>query len=407
MKILLIISGSIAAYKSLDLISSLKKQNHQVTCVMTQSAQRFISPLVVTSISGQKIYTDLFHEEEGVTMSHINLSREHDVILVAPATANIIAKMANGLADDLASNVLLASDKPVYVAPAMNVKMWGHSATQYNIRKIEKYGAKLIGPASGMLACGEEGFGRLEEIEAIIDTIHHESNNNLHLRGKTALVTSGPTVEAIDPVRYISNYSSGKQGYAIAESLMREGAEVTLITGPSHIDIPTGISNVIKINTAQQMLEASCDVLPVDIAICAAAVSDWRVKSYMNHKIKKKNSTSPPELELTENPDILRTLSNHYNRPQLVIGFAAETDNLIAEAKEKIHKKNCDWIVANDVSNPESSFGSDTNKVCIIDRDNTEKWPLTSKKIVADSLVKRIIKHFSKEEHSHNVITMD
>lgn len=398
MKILLIISGSIAAYKSLDLISTLKKNHHEVTCVMTKSATEFITPLAVTSVSGAKVYSELFYEEEGVSMSHINLSREHDLILVAPATANMIAKMANGLADDLVTNILLAADKPIYVAPAMNVKMWEHPATQYNIRKIEKYGAKLIGPASGMLACGEEGFGRLEEIDAIVDFIHSEFNNTLHLRGKTALVTSGPTIEAIDPVRYISNYSSGKQGYAIAESLTKEGAEVTLITGPSYIDIPAGIHKVIRINSAQEMLEACCDKLPVDIAVCAAAVSDWRVKTYVDSKIKKKNSTVPPELELMENPDILQTLSNHAKRPNLVIGFAAETENLVVEAKAKILRKNCDWIVANDVSKPESSFGSDTNKVYIIDRHNTEKWPLTSKKIVADSLVKRVVKHFTELE---------
>lgn len=397
MNILLIISGGIAAYKSLDLISKLRKNHHNVTPVMTQSACEFITPLAVASISGKEVLTDLFSTKEGEFMHHIHLSRTHDCIVVAPATANIIAKMAHGMADDLASNLLLAANKPILICPAMNTQMWHNHATQRNIKNLRNASVAIIGPESGKLACGETGEGRMADIEDIIDQLDLHFNQVRHLSGKKALVTSGPTIEAIDPVRYLSNHSSGKQGYAIAESLMQAGASVTLITGPTSIPIPNGIDQVIPVRTAQEMLAASLELLPVDIAVCAAAVSDWKIKNYTSYKIKKQRTNNPPQLDLEENPDILHCISTHQHRPELVIGFAAETENVIEHAQEKIKRKQCDWIVANDVSKTETGFGSNNNKVAIIDHHNVEKWPLSSKKIVAESLTKRIMKHFASQ----------
>ncbi|MDX1974807.1 MAG: bifunctional phosphopantothenoylcysteine decarboxylase/phosphopantothenate--cysteine ligase CoaBC [Rickettsiales bacterium] len=389
--VLLIISGSIAAYKSLELIRRLTEQRIQVRAILTKGGAQFITPLSVASLTGQGVYDELWSLKDETEMGHIRLSREADLVVVAPASADLIAKMANGLADDLATATLLANKKPLLVAPAMNTQMWNHPATQRNLKQIEKDGANIIAPGAGMLACGEVGQGRMAEpdtiAEAIIDQLGGVSGGRL-LKNVRALVTSGPTYEAIDPVRFIGNRSSGKQGHAIAEELARQGAQVTLVTGPTGLPEPHGVQ-MIRVTSAGQML-AECErQLPVDVAVFTAAVADWRVETVAVEKIKK--SRQAPSLKLVENPDILQRVATGKQRPKLVVGFAAETESLIKNAEAKRKRKKADWIVANDVSNGKV-FDSDKNKVALITARGNEQWPLMDKEEVAARLVERITK---------------
>lgn len=381
--ILLIISGGIAAYKSLELIRLIKKSGGFVRCILTKGGQQFVTPLSVESLSENPVHTNLWEP-----MDHINLSREADLVVVAPATADIMAKMAHGLADDLASTTLLAANKPIMIAPAMNPEMWQHPATQANLATLAARNIQIIDPATGEMACNETGKGRMPEATELFAEIERFFRPK-PLTGKTAIVTAGPTYEPIDPVRFIGNRSSGKQGYAIAEALRDAGASVTLISGPSSLPTPRGITTV-PVETAQDMLSATLELLPADIAICTAAVSDWTPATPSTQKIKKADNSEPPTLQLTENPDILRTISTHQNRPTLVIGFAAETSDLICNAKKKIKSKNCDWIIANDVSGNDV-FGADDNKVHLITQTTQEDWPKASKHIIAQKLITKII----------------
>tara|TARA_B110000259_G_scaffold65462_1_gene77099 strand:- start:9037 stop:10236 length:1200 start_codon:yes stop_codon:yes gene_type:complete len=392
--ILLIITGGIAAYKSLELIRRLKDQNINVTCILTKSGSEFITPLSVSSLSGNHVYSDLFHLTDENKMGHIELSRAADLILIAPATTNIISKMAYGSCDDLASTILMATNKPVYIVPAMNVRMWHNPATQRNIQTLVEDGVKFIGPDKGDMACGEYGLGRMSETQEIIDTIleHETSLLKQPLKMFSALVTAGPTRELIDPVRYISNKSSGKQGYAIAESLHHMGARTTLITGPTNIPLPIG-PTIIKVNTAEEMLNATEALLPVDIAICAAAVSDYKANHGINEKIKKNGENIT--IDLTENPDILKRIGKrNSSRPSLVIGFAAETSDLLKNANYKLTAKGCDWILANDVSDGKI-FGDDNNKIEFITKHSSHSWEKMSKEKVAEKLSKNIINYFT------------
>jgi len=393
--VLLIISGSIAAYKSLDLIRRLREREVDVRCILTKGGAEFITPLSVASLSGNPVYDELFSLKDEVEMGHIRLSREADVIVVAPASADLIAKMASGKADDLATATLLASNKKILVAPAMNAQMWKHAATQRNLKQIEKDGAVVIAPTAGSLACGEIGAGRMAEPDDIAAVIMKEFLGNQPLKGIKALVTSGPTHEAIDPVRYIGNQSSGKQGHAIAAALAKQGAQVTLVTGPTSLPEPKGVT-VKHVTSAAQMLEACDKALPVDVAVCAAAVGDWRVEKAATGKIKKQ--AAAPVLSLVENVDILEHIGNHpKKRPALVIGFAAETNELLKSASGKRQNKNADWIVANDVSGGKV-FGADENEVTLVTVKGEEKWPLMSKDKVAAKLVKKIISQLGKKK---------
>ncbi|MDJ0683959.1 MAG: bifunctional phosphopantothenoylcysteine decarboxylase/phosphopantothenate--cysteine ligase CoaBC [Alphaproteobacteria bacterium] len=404
-RVLLILSGGIAAYKCLDLIRRLKKRGLDVRCVLTQAAQEFVTPLSVAALSEDKVYSDLFSLTDESEMGHIELSRQADLVVVAPASADILARMAAGVANDLATTVLLATDKPVMAAPAMNVRMWEHPATQANIALLHQRGVTLIGPVEGDMACGEYGYGRMAEPEAIetailahlkLDTISEQALESLALAGKSVLVTSGPTHEPIDPVRYIANRSSGRQGHAIAAALAAAGARVRLVTGPVALPDPLGVETT-HIESAREMLAACENNLPVDVAICAAAVADWRVAEAGDQKIKK-TSGALPSLSLAENPDILATLSKHPDRrPELVIGFAAETEAVVAQASEKRLRKGCDWIVANDVSAEAGVFGGGENQVHIIDETGAEAWPRLSKYDVAEKLTARITAHFAPE----------
>ena len=388
-RILLIISGGIAAYKSLTLIRRLRERNIAVRCVLSVAAAKFVTPLTVGALSGDKVYTDLFSLTDEQEMGHIRLSREADLVVVAPASADLLAKAANGLADDLASTILLATDKPVLIAPSMNTEMWEHPATQRNLAMLAGDGVHRVGPDEGDLACGEIGAGRVAEPDSILATIEAMlANTSSDLASVRALVTSGPTQEPIDPVRYIGNRSSGKQGYAIAQALAALGADVTLITGPTKEPDPLR-ARVIRIQTAEEMLAACLKALPVDVAVCAAAVSDWRASVPANQKIKR--SGKPQHLELIENPDILGRLSAAQpNRPTLVVGFAAETESVIENATKKRLTKGCDWIIANDVSQKSGVFGSTHNKVHVIDEIGVEDWPVASKAVIAERLAARI-----------------
>ncbi|HIE20118.1 MAG TPA: bifunctional phosphopantothenoylcysteine decarboxylase/phosphopantothenate--cysteine ligase CoaBC, partial [Rhodospirillales bacterium] len=351
----------------------------------------FVTPLALGAVSEDKVYQDLFSLTDEDEMGHIRLSREADLVLVAPATANILAKMAHGIADDLASTALMASDKPILCAPAMNVRMWENPATLENLATLAKRGVGFIGPEEGDMACGEWGLGRMSEPDQIADAVEEFFRQELPLNGIRSLVTSGPTLEAIDPVRYLANRSSGKQGHAIATALSRLGAATTLVSGPSHQPDPVGVK-MVKVETAVQMLDACESTLPVDVAILAAAVSDWRVETAEISKIKKGSDKKPPALTLVENPDILATLSAVGNaRPRLVIGFAAETDDVIANATQKRAKKGCDWIVANDVKPETGTFGGDANTVHLITEDGVEDWPTQSKAAVAERLAERVV----------------
>jgi phosphopantothenoylcysteine decarboxylase/phosphopantothenate--cysteine ligase len=397
--ILLIIGGGIAAYKSLDLIRRLRERGMAVRVVMTEAAQKFVTPLSAGAISGDKVFTDLFDPQSEFDVGHIRLSREADLIVVAPATADLMAKLANGHADDLASAVLLATDKKILLAPAMNPRMWGNPATARNVAQLAADGAAFVGPNEGEMAeRGEQGVGRIAEpleIVAAIEGLLAKPKAARPLAGKRVIVTSGPTQEPIDPVRYISNRSSGKQGHAIAAAAATAGADVTLVTGPVALPDPPGVK-VIKIETAQEMLAAVTQALPADVAIFAAAVADWRVTQTQGQKIKK-SGKAPAPLALMENPDILATVAKSTRqRPALVIGFAAETDQVIAHARQKLAAKGCDWIVANDVSPETGVFGGDRNTVHLVTASGIESWPPQSKDQVAKSLVARIAAKLEK-----------
>lgn len=391
-KILLIISGGIAAYKSLELIRLLDQEGIKVLPVMTESAKSFVTPLSVSVISGEKVASHLFDIDSEMDYSHIALSREVDLIVVAPATANILAKIANGLADDLASSILLATDKKVMVAPSMNVKMWEHFATQRNIRQLIENGIDLIGPEKGIMACGEYGDGRMSETKTIFEAIKRELDKNTKkpLLGRKILVTSGPTEESIDPVRYISNRSSGIQGRCIADSLVRLGAQVIFISGPVDISPPAG-PKLIDVTSAVEMQDAVKSNGPYDVAICVAAVSDWRPKNVFNKKLKKDKSKDSLKLEFIKNPDILSDLGESDSRPKLIIGFSAETENVQKNAKQKLEEKKCDWILSNNV-NPETKImGGDETEITLITRAEIKSFPRMSKVDFADLLVERIV----------------
>jgi phosphopantothenoylcysteine decarboxylase/phosphopantothenate--cysteine ligase len=396
--VLLIVGGGIAAYKALELTRLLKKRGHGVRAILTKAGEEFVTPLSLSSLTGEKIYQDLFSLTDEAEMGHIQLSRSADLVVVAPATADLMAKAANGLANDLASTALLATDKPVLMAPAMNVRMWWHAATQRNLARLRADGVSFVGPDEGDMACGEFGLGRMAEPEAIAQAIGAAlgaQDAAKPLAGLTALVTSGPTHEPIDPVRYIANRSSGKQGHAIAAALAAAGAKVTLVSGPVSIPSPPGVM-VVPVETAREMLNAAERALPVDIAVCAAAVADWRAASDAVQKIKKAGH-APEPLVLVENPDILATLSRHpFRRPKLVIGFAAETENVVDHARAKLARKGCDWIVANDVSPATGNMGGDSNTVHLITGGSDESWDAMPKGDVAKNLVARIAGHFAK-----------
>ena len=394
-KILLIVSGGIAAYRSLDLIREIKRRGDDVTCVLTKSATKFVQPLSFASLSQNKVYTDLFDIENESKIGHIKLSRDADLIVLAPATANILAKMVHGISDSLATSILLANNKPLLIAPSMNVKMWNNPATIENIKSLKKNGHIFVGPDDGEMACGEVGSGKMSKVEEIYKEISYLINS-APLKGKKALVTSGPTIEPIDPVRFISNRSSGKQGHAIASLLSKLGAETHLITGPVNIPYPDNVK-VTEINTANEMLKACMSSLPVNISIFAAAVSDWKVVNQSSKKIKKsKNKNSDMNILLEQNPDILRTISeNNKNRPELVVGFTLETENLIKSARSKMIEKSCDWIIANNhIQNNESVFDNNMNEVSFLTNNHEENWGLISKKNVAEKLCNKIIDYF-------------
>jgi len=394
-RILLIISGGIAAYKGPDLVRRLCERGATVRCVLTASGAKFVSPLALSVVSEDNVYQELFLLNDESEIGHIELSRDADILLVAPATANILAKMAQGQADDIATTVLLATDKPVIVAPSMNIRMWEHVATQANLATLEARGVTTFGPAEGDMACGEYGMGRMLEPIEIADALEAFFHDGGRLSGRRALVTSGPTLEAIDPIRYIANRSSGKQGHAIANALAQLGTATTLISGPTREPDPTGV-RVIHVESARQMLQACEGTLPVDVAVFAAAVSDWRVAMEASGKIKKQSGEAVT-LELIENPDILATISSAgTRRPRLVVGFAAETDDVIDNAARKLETKGCDWIIANDISKTAGTFGSVDNTVHLISRDGIEDWPRLSKSTVAERLANRIAQHLSE-----------
>ena len=402
-RILLIIGGGIAAYKSLELIRRLRDQGASVRCVLTQAGAEFVTPLSLGTLSGDKVYTDLFDLTDTATIGHIELSRDADLLVVVPATADLLAKMSAGLAGDLATTLLIATDKPVLVAPAMNVRMWTHRATQRNVEQLMADGIHFVGPNDGDMACGEFGPGRMAEPAEILAAIdahfsENEFSGNPPLKGRRILVTSGPTHEPIDPVRYLANRSSGKQGHAIATALARMGADVTLVSGPTNLTAPTGV-NLKRVETAREMLAACEAALPADVAICAAAVADWRVDIDATQKIKKEAGAATPSLTLVENPDILATISKmKKGRPALVIGFAAETEKVIEHAVAKRARKGCDWIVANDVSPESGVMGGDLNTVHLISDGGQEDWPLLPKQAVAERLARAIAAHFEPKK---------
>ncbi|MFT3732772.1 MAG: bifunctional phosphopantothenoylcysteine decarboxylase/phosphopantothenate--cysteine ligase CoaBC [Hyphomicrobium sp.] len=392
--ILLIIGGGIAAYKCLELIRRLRDRGHRVRAVMTKSAQQFVTPLSVGALTNERVLTDLFNLDEEREIGHIRLARDPDVIVVAPATANLLARMAGGHADDLATAVLLATDKPVLVAPAMNPAMWRNKATQRNVTQLKADGIRFAGPAVGEMAeRGEAGPGRLVEVPELIAAIESifegEAETSGALAGRHVLITSGPTHEPIDPIRYLANRSSGKQGFELAAAARNLGARVTLITGPVALPEPQGIT-IVRIKTAAEMLEAVQAALPADIAVFAAAVADWRVDAPQTEKIKKAEGKRAPTLTLTENPDILRTIAQSGPlRPRLVIGFAAETEDVLAHAKKKLKSKRADWIIANDVSPASGVMGGESNTVHVITAGGVENWPEMSKAKVAQRIMER------------------
>ncbi len=386
-RILLIISGGIAAFKALDLIRRLKERGAIVTPVLTRGAEEFVTPLSVSALAGSKVFRDLFDLTDEAEMGHIELSRSADLIVVAPATADLMAKMAQGLAGDLATTLLLATDTPVLVAPAMNVRMWNHAATQRNLATLQSDGIAIIGPNEGDMACGEYGPGRMSEPLEIVAAIEAHFADG-PLQGKHVLITSGPTHEPIDPVRYIANRSSGAQGTALATACRDMGARVTFVTGPASVAPPEGVE-VVAVETAQQMLEAVQSAIPADAAIFAAAVADWRVEGASEQKMKKTKGGFPT-LSFAENPDILATVSQGSDRPALVVGFAAETETVVEHATAKRLRKGCDWIVANDVSPATGIMGGSENDVTLITEEGAENWPRMGKDAVAEKLAARI-----------------
>jgi phosphopantothenoylcysteine decarboxylase/phosphopantothenate--cysteine ligase len=388
--VLLIVGGGIAAYKALELVRLLRKAGIGVRCILTRAGAEFVTPLSLSALSENKVHADLFSLTDEAEMGHIELSRAADLVVVVPATADLMAKAANGLADDLASTTLLATDKKVLMAPAMNVRMWLHPATQRNVSTLKADGVLFVGPDEGAMACGEFGPGRMAEPEAIFAAITAAMNGPAErsLHGKRALVTAGPTVEPIDPVRFLSNRSSGRQGYAIAEALAALGAEVTLVSGPTALPAPPGVKRV-DVETAAQMLAACQAALPVEVAVMVAAVADWRPSNPAGRKLKKLRG-APDPIGLTENPDILATLSKAGSaRPRLMIGFAAETDELDRNSQAKLARKGCDWVVANDVSQ-EGVMGGAQNTVSILTRDGIERWETMDKRMVAMRLSAKI-----------------
>ena len=392
-KVLLIICGGIAAYKSLELIRILRKNNNKIKTVLTKSGKEFVTPLSITSLSNEKVYTDIFDYKNESEIDHISLSRWADVILIAPATANTISKLSNGLADDLASTLVLASNKKIFIAPAMNVRMWEHKTNKENIKRLNEFGYRFIGPEIGDMACGEYGEGKMSEPEKIFDSLDKYFKNIEDNKRKKVLVTAGPTRENIDPVRFISNYSSGKQGYEIARAFSENGFETTLITGPTNLKIPENV-RCIEVISGDQMLNETIKNLPVDIAVFTAAVSDFKIKSYSDNKIKK---TENLELSLEKNIDILSYVSKHNSlRPKIVVGFSAETNDLEINSLKKLNSKNCDWIVANDVSKKDIGFNADDNEVSIFYKNkSSEKISKTSKSLIANELVKRVTQEFN------------
>jgi phosphopantothenoylcysteine decarboxylase / phosphopantothenate---cysteine ligase len=392
-KVLLIVAGGIAAFKALELVRRLRERGVSVRCVLTEAGARFVTPLSLQALTEDRVYSDMFSLTDESEMGHIQLSRDADLLVVAPATANILARMAAGMADDLAATVLLATDKPVLAAPAMNVRMWTHAATVANVETLRRRGVHFIGPNDGAMACNEHGPGRMSEPEEIVAAIEALLDEGKVLAGKRAVVTSGPTREAIDPVRYISNHSSGKQGHAIAAALARLGVEVTLVSGPVALADPPGVATV-HVDSADQMLAACLAAGPIDIAVCAAAVSDWKAAAPASSKIKKKAGAPPPALALAPNPDILAALSKPGpKRPALVIGFAAETENVVANALDKRKSKGCDWILANDVSPASGTFGGERNTVHLVSDAGVEDWPTLAKEEVAQRLAERVARH--------------
>ncbi len=386
-QILLIIGGGIAAYKSLELIRLLARDGLGVRTILTRAGGEFVTPLSLAALSHAPVHRDLFSLTDEAQMGHIELSRAADLVVVAPATADLMAKAATGQADDLATTTLLATDKPVLMAPAMNVRMWQHPATQRNLARLKADGVSFVGPEDGTMACGEFGPGRMAEPPAILEAIRSLIGNSGQLKGIRALVTAGPTHEPLDPVRYIANRSSGRQGYAIARALVAAGAQTTLISGPVNLPAVAG-THLVTVETAAQMLTATEEALPVDVAIFCAAVADWRAESVADQKIKK--TGSPPTLRLAANPDILATIAKGPRRPRLVIGFAAETEAVLAHGRDKLAKKGCDWILANDVSPASGVMGGTHNRVHLLSADGDEEWPELDKSEVATRLVARI-----------------
>ena len=389
-KILLIVSGGIAAYRSLDLIREIKRRGDDVTCVLTKSATQFVQPLSFGALSQNKVYTNLFDLESETNIGHIKLSRNADLVVLAPATANILAKIAYGISDSLATSILLANNKPLLIAPSMNVKMWNNPSTKNNIEKLKKYGHIFVGPDEGEMACGEVGSGKMSKVEDIYKEIEFLLKPG-PLKGKKALVTSGPTIEPIDPVRFISNKSSGKQGHAIAERLSKLGADTHLITGPVNIPYPDNVK-VTEVNTAEEMLNACKNSIPVDIAIFAAAVSDWKPTKNFQNKIKKSFNDGDLNLSFSQNPDILRTISEtNINRPKLIVGFTLETENLMESARKKMLDKSCDWMIANNhIQKNKSVFNSDMNEVSFLNDVSDESWGLISKKMSQKTCVLKL-----------------
>ena len=411
-RILLIVGGGIAAYKACELIRLLRKRDHKVRCVLTDAGAEFITPMTLAALSEQPVHTSLFDLKDEAEMGHIELSREADLVVVCPGTASLIARMANGICDDLATTLLLATDKPILVAPAMNVRMWQHPATQRNVARLRADDTVVMEPDEGIMACGEFGPGRLPEPPVIVDAIERELARPIPARllgvvappapdgpltGKRILVTAGPTHEPIDPVRYIANRSSGKQGFAIAGALARLGADVTLVSGPVALATPAGVTRI-DIETAREMVAAVENALPADAAVMVAAVADWRVEA-QGLKIKKQPGGAPPALVLAENPDILATVSRSVQRPRLVVGFAAETNDVVAHAQAKLASKGCDWIVANDVSGPkgQSVMGGADNRIHLVTANGVEDWPELPKDQVADRLAQRIAQALTEQ----------
>ena len=392
-KILIVICGGISAYKSLEFIRALRKNKAEIKTIITKSAKEFVTPLSITSLSQGKVYEDLFNPENEAEMDHISLSRWADLIVVVPATANTLSKLSNGTCDDLASTVILASNKKIFLVPAMNVRMWEHPSNQKNLNNLKEYGYKIIGPEIGDMACGEYGSGKMTEPSEIFKYVENyfkqlRRNNNLK-----ALVTAGPTREYLDPVRYITNKSSGKQGYELAKSFRDKGFDTTLISGKTNLKPVEGIK-YIEIETADQMLKETLNNLPVDVAVFSAAVADYKAKNYSKEKIKKSDQEN---INLTKNVDIISYVSKHNSlRPKLTIGFAAETENIDENAKKKLSEKNCDWIIANDVSNEEIGFNSDFNQIKIFYKNNSdESIGKMSKSLIAEEIVDRVIKNFN------------